>query len=127
MKMKFHLKYMFLQSFADMWVDFLLKETEEREKRESGQDTGRPNEDSQGRSPNATGVSSSVPNHGTSTWGPNLSPAQNHGPVAPRGNSLPFAHIDSEFSTVPLTSLDNPSRISRQLTKHWEYVELLCN
>ncbi|KAI5564675.1 hypothetical protein BDE02_14G074500 [Populus trichocarpa] len=106
------------QSFADMWVDFLLKETEEREKRESGQDTGRPNEDSQGRSPNATGVSSSVPNHGTSTSGPNLSPAQNHGPVAPRGNSLPFAHIDSEFSTVPLTSLDNPSRISRLLTKH---------
>ncbi|KAI9382144.1 hypothetical protein POPTR_014G091300v4 [Populus trichocarpa] len=106
------------QSFADMWVDFLLKETEEREKRESGQDTGRPNEDSQGRSPNTTGVSSSVPNHGTSTSGPNLSPAQNHGPVAPRGNSLPFAHIDSEFSTVPLTSLDNPSRISRLLTKH---------
>ncbi|KAL9348254.1 hypothetical protein Peur_059620 [Populus x canadensis] len=106
------------QSFADMWVDFLLKETEEREKRESGQDTGRPNEDSQGRSPNATGVSSSVPNHGTSTSGPNLSPAQNHGPVAPRGNSLLFAHIDSEFSTVPLTSLDNPSRISRLLTKH---------
>ncbi|XP_061962371.1 golgin candidate 4-like [Populus nigra] len=106
------------QSFADMWVDFLLKETEEREKRESGQDTGRPNEDSQGRSPNATGVSSSVPNHGTGTSGPNLSPAQNHGPVAPRGNSLLFAHIDSEFSTVPLTSLDNPSRISRLLTKH---------
>ncbi|XP_011037189.1 PREDICTED: golgin candidate 4 isoform X2 [Populus euphratica] len=94
------------QSFADMWVDFLLKETEEREKRESGQDT------------NASGVSSSVPNHGTSTSGPNLSPAQNHGPVAPQGNSLPFAHIDSEFSTVPLTSLDNPSRISRLLPKH---------
>ncbi|KAG6748163.1 hypothetical protein POTOM_048064 [Populus tomentosa] len=105
-------------SFADMWVDFLLKETEEREKRESGQDTGRPNEDSQGRSPNTTGVGSSVPNHGTSTSGPNLSPAQNQGPVAPRGNSLPFAHIDSEFSTVPLTSLDNSSRISRLLTKH---------
>ncbi|KAL3566759.1 hypothetical protein D5086_032174 [Populus alba] len=75
---------MFLQSFADMWVDFLLKETdEEREKRRFGQDTGRPHEDSQGRSPNATRVSSSVPNHGTSTYGPNLSPAQKHGPVAP--------------------------------------------
>ncbi|KAJ6723020.1 MYOSIN HEAVY CHAIN - RELATED [Salix koriyanagi] len=33
------------QSFADMWVDFLLKETEEREKRVSGQDTDRPDED----------------------------------------------------------------------------------
>lgn len=31
-----------LQSFADMWVDFLLKESEEREKRESSEniDTG---------------------------------------------------------------------------------------
>jgi len=31
-----------LQSFADMWVDFLLKEGEEREKRESSEniDTG---------------------------------------------------------------------------------------
>ncbi|KAB5527147.1 hypothetical protein DKX38_020994 [Salix brachista] len=109
------------QSFADMWVDFLLKETEEREKRVSGQDTDRPDEDSQGRSPNTTGVGSPVPNHGTSTpalSGPNLFPAQNYGSLAPRGNSPPFAHADSEFSTVPLTALDNPSRISRLLTKH---------
>ncbi|KAJ6679755.1 MYOSIN HEAVY CHAIN - RELATED [Salix purpurea] len=109
------------QSFADMWVDFLLKETEEREKRVSGQDTDRPDEDSQGRSPNTTGVGSPVPNHGTSTpalSGPNLFPAQNYASLAPRGNSPPFAHADSEFSTVPLTSLDNPSRISRLLTKH---------
>ncbi|KAJ6320284.1 hypothetical protein OIU76_005743 [Salix suchowensis] len=109
------------QSFADMWVDFLLKETEEREKRVSGQDTDRPDEDSQGRSPNTTGVGSPVPNHGTSTpasSGPNLFPAQNYGSLAPRGNSPPFAHADSEFSTVPLTALDNHSRISRLLTKH---------
>ncbi|KAJ6675286.1 VESICLE TETHERING-LIKE PROTEIN putative-RELATED [Salix viminalis] len=109
------------QSFADMWVDFLLKETEEREKRVSGQDSDRPDEDSQGRSPNTTGVGSPVPNHGTSTpalSGPNLFPAPNYGSLPPRGNSPPFAHGDSEFSTVPLTSLDNPSRISRLLTKH---------
>ncbi|KAJ6400655.1 hypothetical protein OIU84_016151 [Salix udensis] len=109
------------QSFADMWVDFLLKETEEREKRVSGQDTDRPDEDSQGRSPNTTGVGSPVPNHGTSTpalSGPNLFPAPNYGSLPPRGNSPPFAHADSEFSTVPLTSFDNPSRISRLLTKH---------
>uniref|UniRef100_A0A6N2MDP2 GRIP domain-containing protein n=2 Tax=Salix viminalis TaxID=40686 RepID=A0A6N2MDP2_SALVM len=109
------------QSFADMWVDFLLKETEEREKRVSGQDSDRPDEDSQGRSPNTTGVGSPVPNHGTSTpalSGPSLFPAPNYGSLPPRGNSPPFAHADSEFSTVPLTSLDNPSRISRLLTKH---------
>ncbi|KAJ6686497.1 MYOSIN HEAVY CHAIN - RELATED [Salix purpurea] len=92
------------QSFADMWVDFLLKETEEREKRGSGQeDTGKSHEGLQGRSPNAAGVSSPVPYHGTSISGiagPN------------------FLQPDSEFSTVPLTPFDNSSRISRLPTKH---------
>ena len=61
---------MSLQSFADMWVDFLLKETEEREKRGSGQeDTGKSHEGLQGRSPNAAGVGSPVPYHGTSISG----------------------------------------------------------
>eukprot|EP00258_Populus_trichocarpa_P035238 XP_024451257.1 golgin candidate 4 isoform X1 [Populus trichocarpa] len=110
------------QSFADMWVDFLLKETEEREKRGSGQeDTGKSYEDLQGRSPNAAGVGSPVPDHGTSISGiagPKFSPAQNYGPIAPRGNLPPFAQSDSEFSTVPLTSFDNSSRISRLFTKH---------
>nr|TKS06236.1 golgin candidate 4-like [Populus alba] len=110
------------QSFADMWVDFLLKETEEREKRGSGQeDTGKSYEDLQGRSPNAAGVGSLVPDHGTSISGiagPTFSPAQNYGPIAPRGNLPPFAQPDSEFSTVPLSSSDNSSRISRLFTKH---------
>ncbi|KAJ6338396.1 hypothetical protein OIU76_007961 [Salix suchowensis] len=92
------------QSFADMWVDFLLKETEEREKRGSGQeDTGKPHQGLQGRSPNAAGVGSPVPYHGTSISGiagPN------------------FVQSDSEFSTVPLTPFDNISRISRLPTKH---------
>ncbi|KAG6786822.1 hypothetical protein POTOM_008439 [Populus tomentosa] len=103
------------QSFADMWVDFLLKETEEREKRGSGQ------EDLQGRSPNAAGVGSLLPDHGTSISGiagPTFSPAQNYGPIAPQGNLPPFAQPDSEFSTVPLSSSDNSSRISRLFTKH---------
>ncbi|KAJ6940445.1 hypothetical protein NC651_006550 [Populus alba x Populus x berolinensis] len=110
------------QSFADMWVDFLLKETVEREKRGSGQeDTGKSYEDLQGRSPNAAGVGSLVPDHGTSISGiagPKFSPAQNYGPIAPRGNLPPFAQSDSEFSTVPLSSSDNSSRISRLFTKH---------
>ncbi|XP_011023259.1 PREDICTED: golgin candidate 4-like [Populus euphratica] len=110
------------QSFADMWVDFLLKETEEREKRGSGQeDTGKSYKDLQGRRPNAAGVGSQVPERGTSISGiagPKFSPAQNYGPVAPQGNLPPFAQSDSEFSTVPLTSFDNSSRISRLFTKH---------
>ena len=119
MKVQIFISSMSLQSFADMWVDFLLKETEEREKRGSGQeDTGKSYEDSQGRSPNGAGVGSLVPDHGTSISGPKFSPAQNYGPIAPRGNLPPFAQSDSEFSTVPLSSSDNSSRISRLFTKH---------
>jgi hypothetical protein len=41
---------MFLcQSFADLWVDFLLKETKERERRELADNGGRSKEDSHGR------------------------------------------------------------------------------
>lgn len=106
-----------------MWVDFLLKETEEREKRGSVEDTGRTKEDSQGKSPNAE-----VPNYGTGTASvgsgvsvSNFSPTQNYSPLPSQGNLQPFAHSDSEFSTVPLTSTDSTystSRISRLLAKH---------
>ncbi|XWS46161.1 hypothetical protein CRYUN_Cryun14cG0039900 [Craigia yunnanensis] len=41
------------QSIADLWVDFLLKETEVREKRGLAEDASRSKEDLHGRSPNA--------------------------------------------------------------------------
>ncbi|XP_020538477.1 golgin candidate 3 isoform X2 [Jatropha curcas] len=107
------------QSFADLWVDFLLKETEEREKRESAEDTGRPKEDFQGRS-SMSGVGSPLPapyTAGTASLVPNFPPTQNYNSFPIQGNLRPFEHSDTEFSTVPLTSSDSTSRFSR-LMKH---------
>ncbi|KAK6260618.1 hypothetical protein SCA6_015092 [Theobroma cacao] len=111
------------QSIADLWVDFLLKETEEREKRESAEDASRSKENLHGRSPDATGTSPSVPNQRTTTAGSgfsrsSFSPSQNSGPVPPQGNFRQFEHSDSEFSTVPLTSSESSSRLSRLLPKY---------
>lgn len=104
------LKFVFLQSFADSWVDFLLKESEEREKRESAE------EDSHGRSP-MPGVdllpTTAVTASGVSR--PKYSPSQNYSPIPIQGNLRAFEPSDSEFSTVPLTSSDSNSRISRLL------------
>ncbi|XP_042504923.1 golgin candidate 3-like isoform X2 [Macadamia integrifolia] len=55
------------QSFADMWVDFLLKETEERERREAVEATGVSKDNPQGRSTSSNGPTGSVPNYRTST------------------------------------------------------------
>ncbi|KAJ4823966.1 hypothetical protein Tsubulata_039222 [Turnera subulata] len=112
------------QSFADMWVDFLLKETEEREKREAAEDGGRPKQDTQ-QSPNGAGTGLPLSNTQTSTAGSAvgtsrsyLSAYQNYSIQPSQGNLPPFAHSDSEFSTVPLTSLDNTSQVSRLYAKH---------
>ncbi|XP_050237693.1 golgin candidate 4 [Mercurialis annua] len=99
------------QSFADLWVDYLLKETEERERRESTEDRG---EDSQ-RSPISGGVPPSGTPSGISRS--NFSPNQNYSPLPVQGNLRPSEHSESEFSTVPLTSSESSSRISR-LLKH---------
>ncbi|XWS35844.1 hypothetical protein CRYUN_Cryun20dG0031000 [Craigia yunnanensis] len=55
------------QSIADLWVDFLLKETEEREKKELVEDASRSKEDLHGRSPNAAGPRLSVSDQRTTT------------------------------------------------------------
>ncbi|XP_021641894.2 golgin candidate 3 isoform X2 [Hevea brasiliensis] len=104
------------QSFADSWVDFLLKESEDREKRESAEDTSRPNEDSQGVSP-MPGVDLPPPTAATVSGvsRPKFSPHQNYSPRPIQGNLRAFEPSDSEFSTVPLTSSDSTSRISRLL------------
>lgn len=76
---------MFLcQSFADLWVDFLLKETEERERRELADNGGRSKEDSRGTGSNSAGASPPVANQTTNSAGtassfsrPNLSPGEN--------------------------------------------------
>lgn len=84
------------QSFSDLWVDFLLKETEEREKRKSGEDGH--NTSSLSVSDNRTSSS----NHRLSR--PGMSPSPNFSDLPSRGQLRPFEHSDSEFSTVPLSS-----------------------
>ncbi|XP_044494566.1 golgin candidate 4-like isoform X2 [Mangifera indica] len=109
------------QSFADLWVDFLLKETEERERRESAENNARPKEDIPGKSPTAE---TRIPDPRTNTLvapsgfsRSSISPNQNFDPPRAPGNSRSFDHFDSEFSTVPLSSSESISRLSRLLPK----------
>uniref|UniRef100_K3YLB0 GRIP domain-containing protein n=1 Tax=Setaria italica TaxID=4555 RepID=K3YLB0_SETIT len=83
------------QSFADLWVDFLLKETEEREKREASEAARQSQEESQ--TATSTSSSSSIPQ-----------PSQHPSNLAPGPSTTTRPHLfgrpDSEFSTVPLAS-----------------------
>lgn len=93
------------QSFADLWVDFLLKETEEREKRESA---ANPSEDQNRTMPDSTkgphpakNGSSHAPNFGR----PSVPYThQNRDRPPSRGGIVETETTDSEFSTVPLSS-----------------------
>ncbi|MBA0772443.1 hypothetical protein Gotri_007812 [Gossypium trilobum] len=103
------------QSIADLWVDFLLKETEEREKR--AEDASKPNEDLNGRNPNATGPTTSATDQTTGGSGfsrSSFSPS----PTPSVGNLRQYEHSDSEFSTVPLTTSEGSGRLSRLLPKY---------
>ncbi|KAF7801277.1 golgin candidate 3-like isoform X1 [Senna tora] len=110
------------QSFADMWVDFLLKETEEREKRDSAGTTDKSTEDSHGTNPNTTSVVPPFSNHNltTGTTSPlsmNSSPNPNPSPP-PRGYFQQPERLSSEFSTVPLTSSDSKPSSSKMFTRY---------
>ncbi|CAK9134363.1 unnamed protein product [Ilex paraguariensis] len=109
------------QSFGDLWVDFLLKEAEEREKRESAEAVNGSKADQQKGSPNGKGAAaSSLPDNttnataaasGFSRSNPFLD--HNRSPLS-RGDFLHSGgHSDLEFSTVSLTSSENSSQISR--------------
>ncbi|XP_066331431.1 golgin candidate 4-like isoform X2 [Miscanthus floridulus] len=81
------------QSFADLWVDFLLKETEEREKREASEAARQSQEESH----TATGPSTSLSIQQPSQHPANLAPGPSTSPHL-------LGRPDSEFSTVPLAS-----------------------
>ncbi|KAF3439948.1 hypothetical protein FNV43_RR18226 [Rhamnella rubrinervis] len=98
------------QSFADLWVDFLLKENEERERRGSMEDSGRSKEDSY-TSPKLANAAPPAPGHKATSM------ATNTAPFPFRGNFRQAEHPDSEFSTVPLTS-ENNFNSSRPLPKY---------
>ncbi|KAA3475232.1 Golgin candidate 4-like protein [Gossypium australe] len=105
------------QSIADLWVDFLLKETEEREKRESVEDVSRSREDLHGRSPNTAGPSSFVSEQTTAVSDVSRS-SFSPSPLPSQGSFQQLEHSDSEFSTVPLTSSESSTRLSRLLPKY---------
>ncbi|KAL5167132.1 Golgin candidate 4 [Glycine soja] len=99
------------QSFADLWVDFLLKETEEREKKESeGRDKSI--DESHDKS---FDINSSPPhsNQRFSTGASINSPTNQNISSHPRGYFQHSEQIGSEFSTVPLTSSDSKTTSSR--------------
>uniref|UniRef100_A0A7N0T2A2 Golgin candidate 4 n=1 Tax=Kalanchoe fedtschenkoi TaxID=63787 RepID=A0A7N0T2A2_KALFE len=111
------------QSFADLWVDFLLKETEERERREATENSEAPNENPPMQSPNAgkgrasydlrTPPPSNLPSSYSRASGQSPHQYQTRSSIFQSENS------ESEFSTVPLTTPESSSsRISRLLPKY---------
>ncbi|XAR54005.1 hypothetical protein NMG60_11028980 [Bertholletia excelsa] len=92
------------QSFADLWVDFLLKETEEREKRESVEALAASKTDQPETSLDGVGTSSPV-----------FPKTNTPGSASAFSRSSPFP--ESEFSTVPLTSSEH-SQMSRLLPRY---------
>lgn len=109
------------QSFADMWVDFLLKETEEREKRELSGIIGGSESmgDSRDNSTNTNSASSPLSNQRFSTGAASISSPinQNTSPLS-RGYFQHSEQIGSEFSTVPLTYSDSKTTSSKLFPRH---------
>ncbi|KAL1360515.1 hypothetical protein HN51_005915 [Arachis hypogaea] len=107
------------QSFADLWVDFLLKETEQREMRESAGTTGTSMEDSQDTSSNTNSATSPFSNQRFSTdTSPYNSSINNKTSPLPRGYFHQSDENGSEFSTVPLTSSDSKTPSSKPFTRY---------
>ncbi|XP_077251381.1 golgin candidate 4-like isoform X1 [Tasmannia lanceolata] len=109
------------QSFADLWVDFLLKETEERERRESAEGAAGQSRVAIEGSPNNARVTS-IPEQRRSTSNSSASSTvqqtfhfsmnQISSPLSVRGNQQ-FEQSDHEFSTVPLTLSISPAHSSQ--------------
>ncbi|XP_009597330.1 golgin candidate 3-like isoform X2 [Nicotiana tomentosiformis] len=109
------------QSFADLWVDFLLKETE-REKREAAEAGNGTAGDQIKGFQEAMGADETMAEHRSHSTDvsfissrPQSSPKHNLPPLAPHSRQviLPPEHSDAEFSTVPLTPLETNYQISR--------------
>ncbi|RDX75026.1 Golgin candidate 4, partial [Mucuna pruriens] len=102
------------QSFADLWVDFLLKETEEREKKESAGSTDKSMDDSNDKSLNTN----SSPPHSNQRFSTETASINQNISSLPRGYFQHSEQIGSEFSTVPLTSSDSKTTSSRVLPRY---------
>ncbi|KAL5069534.1 hypothetical protein RYX36_020421 [Vicia faba] len=108
-----------------MWVDFLLKETEEREKRETSGNTGTTTENSHDKSSNTISAIPPRPNPRFASVPPLSNPRfasafpiistnQNISLLPPNYFQRP-ENFGSEFSTVPLTPSIAKSTGSNQL------------
>lgn len=105
-----------MQSFADLWVDFLLKENE-REKNEAAE-AGNGDAGDQIKDADAAPAEHRSNNAGGSFVSPRpqYSPKHNLPPLAPNSRRqviLPPEQSDTEFSTVPLTPLQTNYEISK--------------
>ncbi|KAF8017058.1 hypothetical protein BT93_H2311 [Corymbia citriodora subsp. variegata] len=113
------------QSIADLWVDFLLKESDERERRDRDGSTGNSAVDTSGKSPDSGGTTPPLSDNRTSAaagappsfsrFSPSMS--QGSGPLPFQGNARPPERYGSEFSTVPLYNSDSTSWTSRPFTR----------
>ncbi|XP_030457283.1 golgin candidate 3-like [Syzygium oleosum] len=109
------------QSISDLWVDFLLKETDERERRDRDGSTAESAVDTSGKSPDAVGTTppSSDSRSSAAAGAPpsfsRFSPSMSQGssPQQFQGNTRPPERYGSEFSTVPLYNSDSTSWTSR--------------
>lgn len=104
------------QSFADLWVDFLLKENE-REKNEAAE-AGNGDAGDQIKDADAAPAEHRSNNAGGSFVSPRpqYSPKHNLPPLAPNSRRqviLPPEQSDTEFSTVPLTPLQTNYETSK--------------
>ncbi|KAI4338388.1 hypothetical protein MLD38_023453 [Melastoma candidum] len=113
------------QSIADLWVDFLLSESEEREKRDRL--AARPESsaaETSGRTPGAAvAAGSPFPDNSTVAAPPppsfsRFSSSLNQSPAAYPSNSRNWEQCGSEFSTVPLSSKESPPWTSRPLPRY---------
>ncbi|KAI4303388.1 hypothetical protein MLD38_039028 [Melastoma candidum] len=113
------------QSIADLWVDFLLSESEEREKRDRL--AARPESsaaETSGRSAGAAATAGSpFPDNRTVAAPPQpgfsrFSSSLNQSPAAYPSNSRHLEQYGSEFSTVPLSSTESTSWTSRPLPRY---------
>ncbi|KAL6569570.1 hypothetical protein OROMI_014084 [Orobanche minor] len=98
------------QSFADLWVDFLLKETEREKRVLAG--SSNPDEGTTEASPSLDhrgGATSTMSN--SSRPSPFLNQNQ-------MSNLMQRENSDSEFSTVPLTALESSSPCSKLLPRY---------
>ncbi|XP_068478103.1 golgin candidate 3-like isoform X2 [Phaseolus vulgaris] len=113
------------QSFADLWVDFLLKETEEREKRESSGNPGKATEDSSNKSPNTMSATPPFSNKSPNTMSA-TPPFSNKSPntisATPPFSNLKFdAGRTSAFPISPNNqNVSPPPRVYFQRSEHFD-------